>query len=71
MHGISDESNPFGGGLKKAQNTVRDVLVYSLIPALEKPPEDFEMMVEAVSTWAGGRNGFISKIIISKAEEKV
>merc|ERR1712130_270370 len=69
LHGISDEFNPFGGGMKTAQNTVSDVLVHSLIPSLETPPNDFEKMVEAVSSWAGGRNGFIKVALFIATEE--
>lgn len=60
LHGIEDAFNPFGGSMRTAQNTIADVTADCLIPSLESPPKDFDKMVEAVCSWAGGKNGTIA-----------
>ena len=47
--------------MQTAQNTIADVTAECLIPSLQNPPKDFDKMVEAVCSWAGGKNGTIGK----------
>ena len=59
LHGLDDSVNPFTGSVEDVNINIANMTFKRLVPALERPPDDFEHMSRAIGKWGGARNAHI------------